>query len=61
MLSRKHYILIAKIIKDNTCEVEDTTWKVLDKNTLVDKLCQVFARDNSLFSRDRFVEACNDE
>ena len=61
MLSRKHYISIAKIIKDNTCEVEDTTWKVLDKDTLVNKLCQVFASDNTLFSRSRFVEACNDE
>ena len=60
MLSRKHYRVIAKIINENTCEVEDTTWKVLDKDTLVNKLCQVFARDNSLFSRERFINACDD-
>ena len=60
MLSRKHYISIASIIKDNTCEVEATTWKVLDKVTLINELCKVFARDNSLFSRDRFVNACDE-
>ena len=60
MLSRKHYRVVASIIKDNTCEVEDTTWKVLDKDTLVNELCKVFARDNSLFSRSRFVSACDE-
>jgi hypothetical protein len=59
MLSRKHYVSIAKIINENTCEVEDTTWKVLDKDTLIDDLCKVFARDNNLFDTARFRRACD--
>ncbi len=59
MLSRKHYRLIASIINANTCEVEGTTWKVLDKDTLVNGLCQVFARDNNLFDSSRFRRACD--
>ena len=60
MLSRKHYRLIAKAIKDSTIiNRRDITY--IDKDLLINDLCGVFANDNSLFSRSKFVEACNDD
>jgi len=60
MLSRKHYISIAKIINDSTIiNRRDITY--IDKDLLINDLCEVFASDNNLFSRSRFVNACNDE
>ena len=60
MLSRKHYRLIAKAIKDSTIiNRRDITY--IDKDLLINDLCGVFANDNNLFSRGKFVEACNDD
>ena len=60
MLSRKHYISIAKIINENI--TQDTYGdEHIHKDDLINDLCIMFARDNSLFSRSRFVSACNDE
>ena len=55
MLSRKYYRLIAKAIKSNT---ELTDCNKIDKDTLINDLCAEFKVDNSLFSADRFVDAC---
>ena len=60
MLSRKHYISIASIIKDNTSQTEDNNTLIIDRDSLINDLSVVFAKDNSLFSRDKFVDACND-
>jgi hypothetical protein len=60
MLSRKHYRLIAKTINDNI--TRDTYGdEHIHKDDLINDLCIMFARDNTLFSRSRFVSACNDE
>ena len=59
MLSRKHYRLIAKAIKDRT--INNIYPLLIDKEDLINDLCGVFANDNSLFSRSKFVEACNDD
>ena len=59
MLSRKQYISIEKIIKDNT--TQDTYGdEHIHKDDLINDLCVMFARDNSLFSRSRFVNACDE-
>ena len=59
MLSRKHYVAIASIIKDNT--TQDTYGdEHIHKDDLINDLCVMFARDNSLFSRSRFVNACDE-
>ena len=62
-LSRKHYRLIAHAIKDNTSDDKNKRFNGsrLYKYSLIEDLCVIFARDNNLFSRDRFEDACNDE
>ena len=58
MLSRKHYISIAKIINDNI--TQDTYGdEHIHKDDLIDDLCKVFARDNNLFDSSRFRRACD--
>ena len=59
MLSRKYYKMIAKAIKDNTAEDKSGNGKrLLDKDNLINDLTMDFKADNSLFSIDRFVDAC---
>ena len=60
MLSRKYYKMIAKVIKDNTyCSLVPAKQGDLDKVQLINDLCAEFKADNSLFSADRFVDACD--
>ena len=57
MLSRKYYRLIAKAIKESTIlNRRDIIY--IDKDLIINDLCREFKRDNSLFSIDRFVDAC---
>ena len=59
MLSRKHYVVIAKIINDNI--TQDTYGdEHIHKDDLIDDLCNELKQDNTLFNRDTFVNACND-
>tara|TARA_R110002096_G_scaffold46050_1_gene123156 strand:- start:168 stop:350 length:183 start_codon:yes stop_codon:yes gene_type:complete len=59
MLSRKYYVLIAKVIKDNLAEDKSGNGKrLLDKDNLVNDLALDFKRDNSLFCASKFVDAC---
>ena len=60
MLSRKHYVAIASIIKDNTIYSNNSTRRILKKDSLINDLCQVFARDNNLFDSSRFRNACDE-
>ena len=54
-MTRKDYIKIAKIIKDNQCTNYNNR---LLKDSLIDDLCIVFKQDNSNFDKYRFVNAC---
>ena len=54
MLSRKYYKMIAKAIKDN----KNTATQTIHTDNLINDLCREFKVDNSLFSIDRFVNAC---
>ena len=56
-MTRKHYISISKAIRQSKCNYSRNK---IDKDILVDELCIIFARDNNLFNRSRFVDACND-
>ena len=62
-MTRKHYIAIARVIKDNTIDEKSKRFNAsrFYKYSLIDDLSKVFARDNGLFSKDRFVDACIDE
>ena len=54
-MTRKDYIKIAKIIKDNTMQ---DTQPILNKDSLINDLCVVLKQDNNLFDKYRFIEAC---
>ena len=56
-MSRKHYRTLARIIKDNTMQ---DTQPILNKDSLILDLCDVLKQDNSLFDKERFINACND-
>ena len=60
MLSRKYYELIARVIKDNKIYSNNSTRKILKMDSLINDLSNEFKIDNSLFNKDKFVEACND-
>ena len=61
MMSRKHYIKVAKIIKDNTLVKGGKMLPTLNKTLLVSELCTMFKAANSLFDRQRFISACCDD
>lgn len=57
-MHRKHYRLIAHAIKQSSTSYSRNK---INKVVLIDELCNIFINDNSLFSRDKFVDACNDD
>ena len=60
MLSRKHYVAIAKTINNNI--TRDTYGdEHIHKDDLINDLCVIFKRDNSAFNSTMFVNACEDE
>ena len=57
MMTRKHYVLIADAIKENTLyKPDDKNYKPIDVDLqgLVSSLCYVFRCDNERFDADRF-------
>ena len=58
-MTRKHYIAVAKIVKDNTLVKSGKMLPTLNKTALVSELCTMFKADNSLFDRQRFIDACD--
>ena len=67
MLSRKHYVVIASIIKDNTEYVVDTVVDedgthslMINREGFINDITMYFKSDNNLFSWERFVNACDD-
>ena len=61
-MTRKHYIRLARIIKDNSVsdELEGKLIKYIAKDSLILDMCDMLKQDNSLFDKDRFINACND-
>jgi hypothetical protein len=57
-LSKKDYIKIASIINDNTLSVSGKMLPSINKVKLVSELSVMFKRDNELFNRSKFIEAC---
>ena len=57
-MTRKDYIKIAKIIKDNKIYTNNSTRKILKHDNLVHDLVLMFEDDNHLFDRERFIQAC---
>jgi|10_taG_2_1085330.scaffolds.fasta_scaffold139779_2 hypothetical protein len=59
MMSKKHYIAFAKIIKSNTIVQSDKMLPTLSKTAVVSELCTLFVRDNINFDMKRFIDACD--
>ena len=60
MLSRKHYRMIAKCIKDNSDNaVSDYVGEdMINKNSLIDDISNELKRDNINFNYTTFKDAC---
>ena len=59
MLSRKYYIMIARVISDSTIKQQGNNIIHIDKGLLLYDLCYQLEQDNSLFNKDRFIDACD--
>ena len=57
-MSKKDYIKIAKIIEDNTLEGNGLMLPSINKVKLVSELSVMFKRDNELFNKGKFIDAC---
>ena len=58
-MTKKHFIKIASIIKDSTLKDDKEYMRpIINKMSLIAKLCVVFKDDNELFNKDKFVDAC---
>ena len=58
MLSRKHYIMLARVIKDNSINLMPND--LILKNKFINDLSKELKKDNINFNYDRFDSACND-
>ena len=59
-MSRKHYVQLARIIKDNKLYTNNSTRKILKFDSFINDLSDVLKQDNNNFDRLRFIDACND-
>ena len=61
MLSKKHYRLLARVIKDSTMKNNGKMLPTINKTNLVSDLCIELSKDNELFSPVKFINACCDD
>ena len=55
-MSKKYYIMLARLIKDNTANKNGMGWAI-SKSDFVRELCVELKKDNSLFDSNRFLFA----
>ena len=58
-MTRKHYILIAQAIKDNSIYSNNSTRRIIKKDALINDLCAIFMIDNNRFDKYKFKNACD--
>ena len=59
-MTKKHYIMIAKAIKNNTIvNLRKDDEIVIRKESLINDLINDFQSDNALFDWRKFDDACN--
>ena len=58
-MTKKHFEVIARMIKSNTIKHCCNGNKQVHKRMLVNEMCNVFSAFNPLFDSDRFKDACN--
>ncbi len=57
-MHRKHYRMIAKIIRENEVGIVGTNDLYLRKDNIINDLVLMLEEDNYLFDRDKFIKAC---
>ena len=57
-MTKKDYIQIASIIKDNKLYTNNSTRKILKHDNLVNDFVVMFKKDNDRFDKERFIKAC---
>ena len=61
-MTKKTYIAVAKIIKDNTIKGSQSQMlPMINKVMLVNMLGSMFKEDNNNFDANRFISACYDD
>lgn len=62
-MTKKDYIAIAKIIKENSDYHDpddgESNTKCITVKTLTNELSKLFAADNPHFNKDKFIKACD--
>ena len=60
MLTRKHFVMFAKVIKDNTIinNSDMLPHNKINKITLISDLMNIFKKDNPQFNGNKFIDAC---
>tara|TARA_R100000805_G_C3606175_1_gene106642 strand:+ start:245 stop:421 length:177 start_codon:yes stop_codon:yes gene_type:complete len=58
-MTRKDYIKIASIIKDNSVS-DDKLIRYIAKDPLIKDFVIMFKKDNERFDKERFIKACFD-
>ena len=62
MMTRKHYIKIAKIIKRNSIKGEQSQMiPMINKVAFINMLGSMLKEDNNNFNAIRFIDACYDD
>ena len=62
MMSRMHYIKIAKIIKRNSIKGEQSQMiPMINKVAFINMLGSMLKEDNNNFDATRFIDACYDD
>jgi glutamate racemase len=57
-MSRKHYTLLAQIIRQEVVMRELSHQSIDAERELIRHLCSLLRRDNENFDKQKFVEAC---
>ena len=63
-MTRKDYIKIADVIKNNTIKLSKnntTSYATMDRYAFILEMCDVFKEDNSNFNKEKFFDACTFE
>ena len=58
-MTKKHFIIIAKAIKNNSIYSNNSSRRIIKKDALINDLCNEFISLNPLFDWDKFEDACN--
>ena len=62
MMTRKHYIKIAKIIKRNSIKGKQSQMiPMINKVAFINMLGSMLKEDNNNFDATRFIDACYDD